>query len=60
MVSILKKGFIDQAENFGLGMISKEMLMGMAANPLQYIPAYLVQRAMGKPLEKLLADLIKP
>lgn len=55
----LKKGFIDQAENFGLGMISKEMLMGMAANPLQYIPAYLVQRAMGKPLEKAIGGFNK-
>ena len=55
----LKKGFIDQAENFGLGMISKEMLMGMAANPLQYIPAYLVQRAMGKPLEKAISGFNK-
>ena len=55
----LKKGFIDQAENFGIGMISKEMLMGMAANPLQYIPAYLVQRAMGKPLEKAIGGFNK-
>ena len=55
----LKKGFIDQAENFGLSMISKEMLMGMAANPLQYIPAYLVQRAMGKPLEKAIGGFNK-
>lgn len=55
----LKKGFIDQAENFGLGMISKEMLIGMAANPLQYIPAYLVQRAMGKPLEKAIGGFNK-
>lgn len=55
----LKKGFIDQAENFGLDMISKEMLMGMAANPLQYIPAYLVQRAMGKPLEKAIGGFNK-
>lgn len=55
----LKKGFIDQAENFSLGMISKEMLMGMAANPLQYIPAYLVQRAMGKPLEKAIGGFNK-
>ena len=55
----LKKGFIDQAENFSIGMISKEMLMGMAANPLQYIPAYLVQRAMGKPLEKAIGGFNK-
>lgn len=55
----LKKGFIDQAENLGIGMISKEMLMGMAANPLQYIPAYLVQRAMGKPLEKAIGGFNK-
>lgn len=55
----LKKGFIDQAENFGISMISKEMLMGMAANPLQYIPAYLVQRAMGKPLEKAIGGFNK-
>lgn len=55
----LKKGFIDQAENFGIGMISKEMLMGMAANPLQYIPAYLVQRVMGKPLEKAIGGFNK-
>ena len=55
----LKKGFVDQAENLGLTMISKEMLMGMAANPLQYIPAYLVQRAMGKPLEKAIGGFNK-
>lgn len=55
----LKKGFIDQAENFGLTMISKEMLMGMAANPMQFIPAYLVQRAMGKPLEKAIGGFNK-
>ena len=55
----VKKGFVDQAENFGLGMISKEMLMGMAANPLQFIPAYLVQQAMGKPLEKAIGGFNK-
>ena len=55
----VRKGFADQAENFGLGMISKEMLMGMAANPLQFIPAYLVQQAMGKPLEKAIGGFNK-
>ena len=55
----VKKGFVDQAENLGLGMISKEMLMGMAANPLQFIPAYLVQQAMGKPLEKAIGGFNK-
>ena len=55
----IKKGFVDQAENLGLGMISKEMLMGMAANPMQFIPAYLVQRAMGKPLEKAIGGFNK-
>ena len=55
----LKKGFVDQAENFGLGMISKEMLMGMAANPMQFIPAYLVQQAMGKPLERAIGGFNK-
>lgn len=55
----VKKGFVDQAENFGLGMISKEMLMGMAANPLQFIPAYLVQQAMGKPLERAIGGFNK-
>ena len=55
----IKKGFVDQAENLGLGMISKEMLMGMAANPMQFIPAYLVQQAMGKPLEKAIGGFNK-
>ena len=55
----VRKGFADQAENFGLGMISKEMIMGMAANPLQFIPAYLVQQAMGKPLEKAIGGFNK-
>lgn len=55
----VRKGFIDQAENLGLGMISKEMLMGMAANPMQFIPAYLVQQAMGKPLEKAIGGFNK-
>ena len=55
----IKKGFVDQAENLGLGMISKEMLMGMAANPMQFIPAYLVQQAMGKPLEKAISGFNK-
>lgn len=55
----VKKGFVDQAENLGLGMISKEMLMGMAANPMQFIPAYLVQQAMGKPLEKAIGGFNK-
>jgi hypothetical protein len=55
----LKKRFIDQAENLGLTMISKEMLMGMAANPMQFIPAYLVQRAMGKPLQKAIGGFNK-
>ena len=55
----IKKGFVDQAENLGLSMISKEMLMGMAANPMQFIPAYLVQQAMGKPLEKAIGGFNK-
>lgn len=55
----VRKGFTDQAENFGLGMISKEMLMGMAANPMQFIPAYLVQQAMGKPLERAIGGFNK-
>lgn len=55
----VRKGFVDQAENLGLGMISKEMLMGMAANPMQFIPAYLVQQAMGKPLEKAIGGFNK-
>ena len=55
----IKKGFVVQAENLGLGMISKEMLMGMAANPMQFIPAYLVQQAMGKPLEKAIGGFNK-
>ena len=55
----VRKGFADQAENFGLGMISKEMIMGMAANPLQFIPAYLVQQAMGKPLERAIGGFNK-
>lgn len=55
----IKKGFVDQAENLGLGMISKEMLMGIAANPMQFIPAYLVQQAMGKPLEKAIGGFNK-
>ena len=55
----IKKGFVDQAENLGLGMMSKEMIMGMAANPMQFIPAYLVQQAMGKPLEKAIGGFNK-
>ena len=55
----VRKGFADQAENFGLGMISKEMIMGMAANPMQFIPAYLVQQAMGKPLERAIGGFNK-
>lgn len=55
----IRKGFADQAENFGLGMISKEMIMGMAANPMQFIPAYLVQQAMGKPLERAIGGFNK-
>ena len=55
----IKKGFVDQAENLSLSMISKEMLMGMAANPMQFIPAYLVQQAMGKPLEKAIGGFNK-
>lgn len=55
----VKKGFVDQAENLGLGMMSKEMIMGLAANPMQFIPAYLVQQAMGKPLEKAIGGFNK-
>ena len=55
----IKKGFVDQAENLGLGMMSKEMIMGLAANPMQFIPAYLVQQAMGKPLEKAIGGFNK-
>lgn len=55
----VRKGFVDQAENLGLGMMSKEMIMGLAANPMQFIPAYLVQQAMGKPLEKAIGGFNK-
>lgn len=55
----VRKGFVDQAENLGLGMMSKEMIMGLAANPMQFIPAYLVQQTMGKPLEKAIGGFNK-
>ena len=55
----VRKGFVDQAENLVLGMMSKEMIMGLAANPMQFIPAYLVQQAMSKPLEKAIGGFNK-
>ena len=30
----IAKGFSNQADNMGLGMLSKEMVMGMASNPI--------------------------
>lgn len=53
------KGFSNQADNMGLGMLSKEMVMGMASNPLQFIPAMLVSQAMGKPLENAIGKFNK-
>lgn len=49
----IRKGFMDQADTLGLSLINKDMMMmQFAANPLQAIPSYLVEKAMGKPLEK--------
>lgn len=55
----IAKGFSNQADNMGLGMLSKEMVMGMASNPLQFIPAMLVSQAMGKPLENAIGKFNK-
>lgn len=53
------KNIMNQGDELGLGMISKEMMMSFATNPLQMIPSMLVSQMMGKPLERAITSFNK-
>lgn len=57
--SILKKNIIDEWENFGGGALSKDMIMGLAANPLQAIPTFFAEKLIGGQVDKALGRLNK-
>lgn len=53
------KNIANQGDELALGMISKEMMMTFAMNPLEMIPSMLVSQMMGKPLEKAIKSFNK-
>lgn len=56
---IFKKNFSNELDNLGLGIISKEMLMQAAQNPLSVIPNFLVDKLIGGSVDKAMTKLNK-